>query len=344
MSSDCEQFDSEHRAVARPIVTSPKRLHAGAAWAVRCRTACVSAAAAAVAAMLWLGAGSFGGPAEGELLVQPAARPRTIASSRMLPGLASDSLGKSASDVPSKSRASRAERRKARQEAARAKRIAARELRASTAQERREARKAKRAAAKERRAAAREARREAVESRREEKKIERAAVKARYAAVVDTRRESAAERRAAAKDEREAARERRRQARQARLDAKKARREAKREQYELARARREPAVTEELREEPILASTSAGSVWSASVDPAAASGPGNTGTLRITSLPWAQVFVDGRMVGYTPQRGIRLTPGEHAVQLVNPEFNMRKTLQVQIARGEEVTRRELLEE
>lgn len=68
------------------------------------------------------------------------------------------------------------------------------------------------------------------------------------------------------------------------------------------------------------------------------------GILRINSLPWAQVFIDGRMVGYTPQRSIALPPGEHAVQFVNSELDMRKTFQVRIARGEQVTRRENLEE
>jgi hypothetical protein len=50
------------------------------------------------------------------------------------------------------------------------------------------------------------------------------------------------------------------------------------------------------------------------------------------------------MVGYTPQRGISLTPGTHDVRLVNPAFAMNKTLHVRIARGQQVTRSVILEE
>ena len=71
---------------------------------------------------------------------------------------------------------------------------------------------------------------------------------------------------------------------------------------------------------------------------------GNAGSLRINSRPWAQVFIDGRMVGYTPQRDIRVHPGDHAVELINPEFAMRKRLHVRIAKGQQVTRSELLDE
>jgi serine/threonine-protein kinase len=76
----------------------------------------------------------------------------------------------------------------------------------------------------------------------------------------------------------------------------------------------------------------------------AAAPAGNGGILRINSLPWAQVFVDGQMVGYTPQRSIRVSPGEHDVRLVNPMFAMRKALHVKVGQGQQVTQSVILEE
>jgi serine/threonine protein kinase len=58
------------------------------------------------------------------------------------------------------------------------------------------------------------------------------------------------------------------------------------------------------------------------------------GTLRVNSRPWAQVFVDGKLIGVTPQRSISLPAGPHTLVLVNDEFNIRKTVQVEIKPGE----------
>ena len=60
--------------------------------------------------------------------------------------------------------------------------------------------------------------------------------------------------------------------------------------------------------------------------------------LRVNSRPWAQVHVDGRLVGNTPQMALRLSPGKHTVLLVNPELGMRKTFTVQIKRGSVTTK------
>lgn len=64
------------------------------------------------------------------------------------------------------------------------------------------------------------------------------------------------------------------------------------------------------------------------------SGPG---TLRVNSRPWAQVFVDGKLYGVTPQRSISLPAGPHTLLLVNEEFKIRKTIQVEIKPGEVTT-------
>jgi len=64
----------------------------------------------------------------------------------------------------------------------------------------------------------------------------------------------------------------------------------------------------------------------------------DTGMLRVNSMPWAQVHVDGRLVGNTPQMALRLSPGRHTVLLVNPEFGLRKQFTVQIKRGAVTTK------
>jgi hypothetical protein len=64
----------------------------------------------------------------------------------------------------------------------------------------------------------------------------------------------------------------------------------------------------------------------------------DTGMLRVNSRPWAQVHVDGRLVGNTPQMALRLSPGKHTVLLVNPELKARKTFTVQIKRGSVTTK------
>jgi hypothetical protein len=69
--------------------------------------------------------------------------------------------------------------------------------------------------------------------------------------------------------------------------------------------------------------------------PAASHGEG---TLRINTRPWTQVFVDGRLIGLTPQMGITLPAGRHTVLLVNHEARIRETIVVDIRAGETETR------
>lgn len=68
------------------------------------------------------------------------------------------------------------------------------------------------------------------------------------------------------------------------------------------------------------------------------------GTLRINSRPWSQLYVDGRLVGNTPQLGLRVSAGEHSLRLVNPQFEMSKTFSIFVGAGETVTRIESLDE
>jgi hypothetical protein len=67
---------------------------------------------------------------------------------------------------------------------------------------------------------------------------------------------------------------------------------------------------------------------------AAAPSGGGKGTLRINSRPWSNIYVDGRLVGNTPQMNLQLDAGRHTVTLVNPDFGLRKVLTVTIKPGE----------
>ena len=72
-------------------------------------------------------------------------------------------------------------------------------------------------------------------------------------------------------------------------------------------------------------------------EPAAASGGGGNGTLRINSKPWSQVFIDGKLIGNTPQMNVSLPEGAHRVTLVNPEFSLKKSVTINIKPGQTET-------
>jgi hypothetical protein len=61
------------------------------------------------------------------------------------------------------------------------------------------------------------------------------------------------------------------------------------------------------------------------------------GTLRINSRPWSQVFIDNKPVGTTPLLNVSVSAGQHSVRLVNNVFGMRKTFDVSVAPGENVS-------
>ncbi len=64
---------------------------------------------------------------------------------------------------------------------------------------------------------------------------------------------------------------------------------------------------------------------------------GGTGTLRVNTTPWSEVYVDGRRIGNTPQMNISLPAGRHSVRLINSEFNIRETVSVNIRAGQTET-------
>ena len=49
------------------------------------------------------------------------------------------------------------------------------------------------------------------------------------------------------------------------------------------------------------------------------------GTVDINTRPWSEVYIDGRRVGNTPQRGLTLSAGRHRIRFVNPDFNISVT-------------------
>jgi hypothetical protein len=63
-----------------------------------------------------------------------------------------------------------------------------------------------------------------------------------------------------------------------------------------------------------------------------------TGRLRINSRPWSKVFIDDQPAGTTPQMALQLSPGRHRVTLINDEFQLRRTLSVDVRAGQTVSR------
>ena len=71
--------------------------------------------------------------------------------------------------------------------------------------------------------------------------------------------------------------------------------------------------------------------------PEPSGGGGGTGTLRVQTRPWSKVSVDGRFAGNTPLMGLELSAGRHTLTFINDEFNIRKTVRVQIEAGQVTT-------
>lgn len=61
------------------------------------------------------------------------------------------------------------------------------------------------------------------------------------------------------------------------------------------------------------------------------------GTLRINSRPWSQVFIDDKPVGTTPLLNVSVSAGQHSIRLVNSVFGMRKTFDISVAPGENLS-------
>ena len=56
--------------------------------------------------------------------------------------------------------------------------------------------------------------------------------------------------------------------------------------------------------------------------------------LRINSRPWAELTIDGKPAGNTPQMNVSLPEGTHRVTLVNAEFGVKKNVSIDIHAGQ----------
>ncbi|HVG62145.1 MAG TPA: protein kinase [Hyalangium sp.] len=76
----------------------------------------------------------------------------------------------------------------------------------------------------------------------------------------------------------------------------------------------------------------------AATDSAPATEAVRLATLKVTTRPWAEVFVDGQSQGYTPRvRELSLSPGVHRLRFVNPLCQAREEV-IEVAAGEVVER------
>jgi serine/threonine-protein kinase len=57
------------------------------------------------------------------------------------------------------------------------------------------------------------------------------------------------------------------------------------------------------------------------------------GVLVVTAIPWAEVFIDGKLVSDMPQTGVRVSAGEHRVRLRNRERGYDRTFPVTVPPG-----------
>jgi serine/threonine protein kinase len=55
-----------------------------------------------------------------------------------------------------------------------------------------------------------------------------------------------------------------------------------------------------------------------------------TGTVNFNSVPWAEVSVDGRAVGNTPLRALRLDEGSHLFEVTHPPQRLRRQFTVEV--------------
>jgi hypothetical protein len=104
------------------------------------------------------------------------------------------------------------------------------------------------------------------------------------------------------------------------------------------REHREPKEPSASTEKPHRSHAADAEPVAARPEPAPKNPGASAGMLRLNSRPWSQVFVDGRLVGNTPQMGLPLSNGNHSVRLVNAQMGLTKTFSVSIKTGQMVTK------
>jgi serine/threonine protein kinase len=68
----------------------------------------------------------------------------------------------------------------------------------------------------------------------------------------------------------------------------------------------------------------------------AVAGNPKRGSLSVSAAPWAEVRIDGRLIGTTPRRSVPLRPGKHVVALSCPPLAHSAQLAIDISAGQEL--------
>jgi serine/threonine protein kinase len=63
----------------------------------------------------------------------------------------------------------------------------------------------------------------------------------------------------------------------------------------------------------------------------------SVGWLSVNVRPWAEVIIDGKKIGYTPQHRLSLAPGPHRLVLRNPKLGIEKELKITIRKKRETS-------
>ena len=92
-----------------------------------------------------------------------------------------------------------------------------------------------------------------------------------------------------------------------------------------------PALSPANKSDPAAAKVAAPATEAPAPPPAASAEPAAKGLLQISSVPPANVAIDGRPVGMTPKT-VRLSPGVHRVALIGPQGRRSQTVNVTAGR------------
>ena len=71
-------------------------------------------------------------------------------------------------------------------------------------------------------------------------------------------------------------------------------------------------------------------------DPASDAGSKKSGFLSVSAVPWAEVRVDGRLLGTTPRRSLPIRAGKHSLSLSCPPLAHEAKLEIELQSGKEL--------
>ena len=85
---------------------------------------------------------------------------------------------------------------------------------------------------------------------------------------------------------------------------------------------------------PAVAARSTAATSAPTAPPPPATAASGRGKLLVRVHPWAQVYVDGKLVGTAPMPAFEVAAGPHDVRLVNPALGRDETRTVTVAAGD----------